>query len=89
MNKETEWAYDFAVDKSCIDSGGSRHMTDLIQDGALAVIRYQIEYSEDSDLMERILQEYLEEVAWIPYDMAQRRSVCQEAFERLDLYSKN
>lgn len=89
LNKETEWAYDFAVDKSCIDSGGSRHMTDLIQDGALAVIRYQIEYSEDSDLMERILQEYLEEVAWIPYDMAQRRSVCQEAFERLDLYSKN
>ena len=89
LPEEEGGAYDFAVDGNITDLAGRLHMAELVQNGALAVIRYQIEYSEDSDLMERILQEYLGDAAWIPYDMAQRRSVCQEAFERLELYSKN
>lgn len=88
LNKEEEKAYDFGVDGSSTDSDGGRHMTDIIQDGALAIIRYHIAYSGDSDLMESLLREYLEGIVWIPYDMAQRGDVCHKAFERLKIYAK-
>lgn len=53
----------------------------------VAAIRYRLSYSDKTNLMQDLLNRYLEGIAWIPYDYENRKEVCMTAFEELDKYS--
>ena len=55
--------------------------------GLVAAIRYRLSYSDKTNLMQDLLNRYLEGITWIPYGYENRKEVCTTAFEELDKYS--
>ena len=88
LQREKSGEYIFGVSGEQMDSNRKSGIEELdFEDsGIMAVIRYQVEYSEMKNLMYDMLEEYLNGIAWVPYDEGKRKEICREAFERLNEY---
>lgn len=86
--KEKNDAYNFIVSREKVDENEKIIETDSFEkNGILAVIQFQLEYEDTTNLMQNLLQEYLETTEWIPYDFEERKAVCRKAFEELKKYA--
>lgn len=63
------------------------HGEDFNEIDVLVAIRYQLTYQDSTNLMQQLLQEYLGNNTWIPYDYVKRKDKFKETFEKLDKYS--
>lgn len=85
---EGDECYNFVVGKSenC-DSIGVLQKEVFSGIGFIAAMRYHLSFSNKTNLMQDLLNKYLEGIAWIPYAYETRKKVCKAAFEQLDKYS--
>ena len=88
LQREKTGEYIFGVSENQMDSNRKSGIEELdFEDcGIMAVIRYRVEHSEMKNLMYDMLEEYLNGIAWVPYDEGKRKEICREAFERLNEY---
>ena len=56
------------------------------EQGILAGLFYDVRYQGDRSLMEELLEKYLAEVRWIPYDEAERETVYEKVYQELGMY---
>ncbi len=49
------------------------HGEDFSEIDVLVAIRYQLTYQDSTNLMQQLLQEYLGNAPWIPYDYVMRQ----------------
>ena len=56
------------------------------EQGILAGLFYDVRYQGDRRLMEELLEKYLAEVRWIPYDEAERETVYEKVYQELGMY---
>ena len=59
--------YNFSLDEGKSEAALEMNWEELMEQGAIAVIRYQLDYSENLNLMGQLLEIYLKDVTWLPY----------------------
>ncbi len=59
--------YNFSLDEGMSEAALEMNWEELMEQGAIAVIRYQLDYSENLNLMGQLLEIYLKDVTWLPY----------------------
>lgn len=87
--EQDDGIYNFILGGGINDLDSELNWRNLMEQGALAVIRYRLDFSEDSNLMEKLLKQYLNDITWIPYTLEKRERVCSKIFDELGIYSKN
>lgn len=85
---KSEDSYDFIVDKKVkkneyVDFG----MGSMDEKGILIMIKYRLNYSNNSSIMEELLNKYLGNVGWIPYDYEERLQQCDKAYKKFQIFS--
>lgn len=82
LNYSVDGGESIKFSEACLDFSKAK------EQGILAGLFYDIGYQGDKSLMEELLEKYLAEVKWIPYDGAERETVYAKAYQELGMYRR-